>query len=363
MKFTWGGRAYDFRRYPATSNKSLQPLSAADELLLEAAAEDPARTVTIQHDRFGVLACCLHERELRFVTTFASQEKALNRNWKANGIDAPLPATCDVLATPPPSELVLTRLPKSLELMDVYLAQVTQTGATPPDRMAIGFMTRHFSPRLLEIAGKYAENVEQSKARKKARTLHLSGWKTTAAAPPIGEVKHGQHELRHHAGVFSSGRIDPATRFLLEELRVWPHELRLLDLACGNGIIGLELLRRQPTALLIATDDFSPAAASARLNFPAWQTTVLWQDDLAGIHADSIHLAACNPPFHFEYETNIEVSIGLFRETARVLRSGGRFVLVANRHLNYATHLERIFPQVKTLKEQGKFVIYECRKA
>ncbi|MGB3547626.1 MAG: methyltransferase [Saprospiraceae bacterium] len=362
MKFSRGGRAYDFRRYPATSNKSLQPLSAADELLLEAAAEDPAATVTIQHDRFGVLACCLHQRALRFVGTYSSQEKALKLNWAGNDLPAPLPAAYDVLSTPPPAELVLTRLPKSLELLEVYLAQVTQGAANPPERMVIGFMTRHFSPRLLEIAGRYAENVEQSKARKKARTLHLSGWKATATVPQVTQVKYGEHELSHYPGVFASGRIDPATRFLLEELKVWPHELRLLDPACGNGIIGLELLRRQPTALLTATDDFSPAAASARLNLPAWQTTVLCQDDLAGIPDGSIHLAACNPPFHFEYETNIEVSIGLFRETARVLRPGGRFVLVANRHLNYATHLEWIFPRVRTVKEQGKFVIYECTK-
>ena len=44
----------------------------------------------------------------------------------------------------------------------------------------------------------------------------------------------------------------------------------------------------------------------------------------------------------FEFENNIEVSIELFKEVYRCLKMGGRFVLVANKHLNYKTHLQKV---------------------
>ena len=52
----------------------------------------------------------------------------------------------------------------------------------------------------------------------------------------------------------------------------------------------------------------------------------------------------------------------LFKEVQNCLKLGGRFVLVANKHLNYATHLEQIFTEVATVNTNKKFVVYECFK-
>ncbi|MGB1284834.1 MAG: methyltransferase, partial [Polaribacter sp.] len=69
-----------------------------------------------------------------------------------------------------------------------------------------------------------------------------------------------------------------------------------------------------------------------------------------------------NPPFHFEHENNIEVALNLFSEVQNCLKLGGRFVLVANKHLNYKTHLDKLFCKTEVLAENKKFVIYECLK-
>ena len=71
-------------------------------------------------------------------------------------------------------------------------------------------------------------------------------------------------------------------------------------------------------------------------------------------------LVVSNPPFHFENETNIEVSIKLFQEVGRCLKEDGKFQLVASRHLNFNTHLIKIFADVYVIAEDEKFEIYEC---
>jgi 16S rRNA (guanine1207-N2)-methyltransferase len=56
------------------------------------------------------------------------------------------------------------------------------------------------------------------------------------------------------SGVFSPGRLDPGTRFLLEEAPAPPAGGDLLDLGCGYGPLGLVLASRAPAALVWAVD-------------------------------------------------------------------------------------------------------------
>jgi 16S rRNA G1207 methylase RsmC len=377
MQLTHQDHTYHLRRYPPTSNRSLQPVSAADELLLAACAErnpEPGR-LAVAHDRFGALATCLHAHRPLFVAGFRSQERALALNLRANDLSAEAVTIHHPLDELPPVELALLRVPKSLDLFELYLAQLTAC-AEPGAKIIAGFMTRHFTPGLLEVAGRYAGHVEQSRAHKKARLLHLRNLRT--AGPRPGELRRTVawegRTYEQYYGVFSADHIDYATQFLLAQCT--PAFLRsclpafaesedpapqLLDLACGNGVIGEYLLRMLPEARLTATDDSFLAVASAQLNLPADRATVHYADDLGALADRSIDLAVTNPPFHFGHENNIEVSLGLFRQVRRVLRPGGSFLVVANRHLNYATHLGRLFPSVETVGESEKFVVYRVK--
>ena len=376
MQFSYRNQTYRLHRYPPTSNRSLRPMSAADELLLAACAErnpDPGQ-LAIAHDRFGALATCLHMHRPLFVAGFRSQERALALNLRANDISAKAVPIYHPLAALPPVALALLRLPKSLDLFELYLAQLTAC-AEPGAEIITGFMTRHFTPRLLEIAGRYAGHVEQSRAHKKARLLHLRDLRTDGPRPADlrRTVTGPDRSYAQYYGVFSADHIDYATQFLLAQCP--PEFLRsclpaaaesgdppqLLDLACGNGVIGDHLLRMLPEARLTATDDSYLAVASARLNVPADRATVHYADDLGALADTSIDLAVTNPPFHFGHENNIEVSLELFRQVRRVLRPGGSFLVVANRHLNYATHLGRLFSSLETVGESEKFVVYRVK--
>jgi 16S rRNA (guanine1207-N2)-methyltransferase len=61
-------------------------------------------------------------------------------------------------------------------------------------------------------------------------------------------------ELETDSGVFSPGRLDPGTRFLLEAAPPPPPAGDLLDLGCGYGPVACTLASRAPGATVWAVD-------------------------------------------------------------------------------------------------------------
>ena len=61
-------------------------------------------------------------------------------------------------------------------------------------------------------------------------------------------------ELATDSGVFSPGRLDPGTRFLLEAAPYPPPDGDLLDLGCGYGPIACALAKRSPGGCVWAVD-------------------------------------------------------------------------------------------------------------
>ncbi|NDE81461.1 MAG: methyltransferase domain-containing protein, partial [Actinobacteria bacterium] len=56
------------------------------------------------------------------------------------------------------------------------------------------------------------------------------------------------------AGVFSHGRVDAGTKFLLLDAPALPTSGDLLDLGCGAGVIALTMARRRPDCRVWAVD-------------------------------------------------------------------------------------------------------------
>eukprot|EP01090_Pellita_catalonica_P012500 TRINITY_DN2734_c0_g3_i1.p1 TRINITY_DN2734_c0_g3~~TRINITY_DN2734_c0_g3_i1.p1 ORF type:complete len:227 (+),score=42.82 TRINITY_DN2734_c0_g3_i1:857-1537(+) len=224
-------------------------------------------------------------------------------------------------------------------------------------------MTKYFSVSFIKVAEQYFEEVTQSKAWKKARLLILK--------VPKKEVKHKDlintiqwksKVLQQYYGVFSSGSIDIGTQFFLENLEVKTEELKVLDVASGNGIIAYEVTEQNPQAEVTLLDDFNLAIESSKINLEEKKAEFLCDDTLEGVKQNSFDLVVSNPPFHFEYENNIEVALNLFKGVENCLKNNGRFLLVANSHLNYSTHLIKLFSSVSVLEQNKKFQIIECIK-
>ncbi|OJJ20110.1 hypothetical protein BKI52_16695 [marine bacterium AO1-C] len=355
-------KEYNIKRYDLSEDKSLRPWSAADEYLLQTFQEldtQPAQ-IGIYNDRFGFLACHLHSFNPTLVLTHKSQEKAIQANLIASNI--PLVKFIDPLsAFENQLDFALLKIPKSLGLFQLFLEQIAHNSTS--DVTVVGaFMTRHFSPRLLEIAQEYFEVVEQSRALKKARLLILKQKKETTKKEMITSLSYNGQAYKQYPGVFSSERIDYATQFLLEHLTIKETDQQVLDLGAGNGVIANEILKQQPNAEMHLMDDAHLAVASAKLNIQGDNVHHHLNNDLSIFDENTFDLIVTNPPFHFEYEINIQVPLALFKACFRYLKKGGSLQIVGNTHLNYKVHLQRIFPSVEVVAENKKFVVYKCVK-
>ncbi|MEM7655379.1 MAG: methyltransferase [Bacteroidota bacterium] len=363
MSLSFQGQPYSLKRYPSTTNRSLQAWSAADEHLLRHLEESKLSldAVAIWHDRFGALGTVLANQQPLSILTYHSQQKALQQNLQANQLTATPEQWLNPLTVLPSSiSLGLLRVPKSLDLFRLYLRQAAE--ALQADGQLIGsFMTRHFSPKLLQIAGEYFGTVEQSRAWKKSRLLLLSSPKSGTPKIPLQEVELDDDiRLQQYPGVFSAQQVDPATRMLIEHLLVREEDQDILDLGCGNGVITRAIQAQFPDRTYHLHDDSVLATESARLNLTGDKVHVHLNDSLKPFADDSLDLVVSNPPFHLGHENNIEISLRLFKEVRRVLRPEGHFQLVGNRHLNYRSHLLKLFPRVTILGETPKFLVYRC---
>jgi len=347
-------------------------LRPADRLLFdwaytEAGAEElPA--VAIYNDAQATLGTCVRAQKVQFVSDDYRHHARLLANYERNDLGS-APKNGSPLTPGTAAALNLLHVPKSLELYELYLRHVAAT-AGPETKLAAAFMTRNFTPRLLEIAAKYGATVEQSRAFKKARLLVVRDFKADEAEEmAINEMTYDGVTYQQYPGVFSAGHVDYATQFLLDQWSANPHLAELpapatiLDVGCGNGIIGDHLLGRYPDARLTAYDVSQLAVASTHMNLDRHgytdRATVLTAASLTEItEPAAFDLIVTNPPFHEGHRTDISVSTNLFLEASERLSPTGHLVVVANRHLNYLTHLRRYFDEVIVVGETEKFVVY-----
>lgn len=353
---------YNLKRFPATKNKSLQAWSAIDELLLQESQSLNLDSACIINDAFGALTCALSKSNPTVLVDRKSQLKAITQNLKLNGLGKEGLVFSNLLKVPQNAYYsVLLRIPKSLELFQLYLHQI-HSNLTEDSIVLCGFMTRNFTPGLLDIASQYFNDVEQTKAYKKARLLKLSNPKSqTPSFQLFSEVPNDLGiSLKQYAGVFSSGKIDNATRLLLQSLPDFTADDTVLDLACGNGVIGAFVRKNQPTCTIDCLDDSFLALASAKLNLPKSAGEFYWSNSIQSIKDKQYDYILCNPPFHFEHENTIEIALQLFKEAKSYLKEDGSFYIVSNKHLNYTTHLTKLYSFVTQVAERPKFEVLKC---
>jgi len=352
-------------RYPETTDRSLRAWSAADEYLIDQISDQDlsGKKIITYHDRFGYLNCQLHQNNIASVISYKSQEKAhlINLgNNKLNGKEAVFYNPLSVIDEK--FDIALMKVPKSLNLFELYLSQIVSC-IKEDGVIYCSFMTRHFTKQLLSIASNYFEDVEQTLALKKARVLVLKRKKEVESKPLINSFKINDTEvLKQYFGVFSAKEIDYATQFFIENMSIENPPQNIMDLAAGNGILAYVLQKQFPESNIHLMDDFFLAVESSKLNLQGENVHFHYNDTLKEVEENSLDLVVSNPPFHFEYETNIEISLRLFKDVTYCLKPGGHFQLVANRHLNYGAHLERMFNKVVKLAQNDKFEIYNCIK-
>lgn len=193
----------------------------------------------------------------------------------------------------------------------------------------------------------------------KARRLDLvpgqtdfSDWRQ-AAAPR--EILDGAYISA--PGVFAWDRIDQGSAKLAALL---PSDLvgRVADLGAGFGFLSKSAIAKAPgIAQLDAFEADLLAVACARANLGT-SATVHWHDVTAGIGEKIYDAAFANPPFHDSIGEDQALGLRFLEVAANALKPGGRFYLVANRHLPYEKALGTLFKRTERLFEDAAFKIY-----
>lgn len=171
----------------------------------------------------------------------------------------------------------------------------------------------------------------------------------------------------NHAGIFCAERLDVGTRFFLKHLPTRGGAVRVVDLGCGNGVLGLSAAVANPEAHLTFVDESYGAVASAEETFRAGapdgaKADFLVGDGLDDLDPGSVDLVLNNPPFHSHMATTDATARTMFAGARTALRQGGELWVVGNRHLSYHTHLRRIFGNCTTVAGDPKFVVLRAVK-
>jgi len=353
-------------RWPPTNDRSLIGYSSADRLMVQKVQEEinDGESIFIINDRFGYQSINLANKSPHTLYHLASQHDAIIRNAENHKVDQSLQPSPILTHIHKTFDYILIRIPKSNDLLELllYLANIYSNENT---KVILGFMTKYFNPTILDICSKYFENIEQSKAWKKARVItasHSIRLANKTLDHYKNNLEYNGFTYQQYYGVFSSQHIDFATSFLLENLPALNDIEKAMDLACGNGIIGKYIQEKYHPKQLVLVDDSLLATASARLNIDHENAIIEARYNLESFEDYSFDLIITNPPFHQEHDNIIDITLNLFKDSSRILIKGGVLLIVANKHLNYKTHLIEWFTSIETIKENNQFVIYQAVK-
>lgn len=363
---------FPLARYPARSREPLRAWCSADQLLLEEAARlgvSGADTLVV-NDAYGALAIPL--RACASWTDSWLSAEALRRNCK----DSPTQLLW-ATETPPGAPVILLRVPKQLSYLEYQLHQLSQHMPADCVLLAAG-MDKHLSPHTAATLERMIGPTQRHRGRKKARLFSVRRDPSLQPAPPaltqayqcdtIGDT------LVARPNVFSRRNLDAGSRLLLNYLpRLEPVE-HCIDLACGNGVLGLSALQLGRARRLTLCDESALAIASAADNaarlFPtrtanAGSTDIHLHhgDGLVGVATGRADLIVCNPPFHMDHTVDDFAGRRLIGQCGSALQSGGALLLVANRHLNYRGALHRHFSRVQQVAEDTRFNLLLARRS
>ncbi|MFY3818033.1 methyltransferase, partial [Escherichia coli] len=173
--------------------------------------------------------------------------------------------------------------------------------------------------------------------------------------------------IHNHANVFSRTGLDIGARFFMQHL---PENLEgeIVDLGCGNGVIGLTLLDKNPQAKVVFVDESPMAVASSRMNVETNMPEALDRCEfminnaLSGVEPFRFNAVLCNPPFHQQHALTDNVAWEMFHHARRCLKINGELYIVANRHLDYFHKLKKIFGNCTTIATNNKFVVLKTVK-
>jgi len=375
MTTPWG--EYALARFPEDPRDRLRAWDASDAYLLRHLAADDTPltgTVVVVGDRWGALTTALAAHRPTQITDSFLAREATRANLARAGVDTDAVRLLSTQDTPPSRiDVLLVRVTKSLALLEDQLHRLAPSLHEGTVVVGTG-MVKEIHTSTLKLFERILGPTRTSLAEQKARLIFCTPdpglvrdanpWPYRYQLPDgIGPLSG--RTVTNHAGVFCADRLDIGTRFFLEHLPRGRGGGRVVDLGCGNGVVGTAVALADPDAEVLFVDESYQAVASAEETYRAnaqGRAEFHVGDGLSGIPAGSVDLVLNNPPFHTHQATTDTTAWRMFTGARRALRPGGELWVIGNRHLGYHVKLRRLFDNSELVASDAKFVILRAVK-
>ncbi|WP_299876505.1 methyltransferase [uncultured Cocleimonas sp.] len=374
---------FQLERLPKIKNDTLRAWDAADELLIETVFTDHSNLLVtpplLANDSFGALALAFSEYSVHSWSDSFISHLATTHNLSLNQISA---SPTLISSTEEPEgiyDLVLIKIPKTLSLLEDQLCRLKPH--IHPKTVIIGAaMSKHIHTSTLKLFEKIIGTTTTSRATKKARLIYAQNDQQNNVVSPYPKTIKDESSginLQNFANVFANDHLDIGTRFFLETIKKHLNQdgeyteqaPNIIDLGCGNGILGIAAKQLISNAKISFTDESYAAIASAKINYSN-ETTDKNADDAEFVMSNSLDqfkgnapdLILCNPPFHQAHAVGDHIAWTMFKQSQQKLQNNGELWVVGNRHLAYHIKLKKLFGNCQTIASNKKFVVLVATK-
>ncbi len=279
----------------------------------------------------------------------------------------------------PPFNVITVRLPKS-KLLTLQLIWDAYSNLSAGGKVYIAGGNKEGIRSALNHAGSLFGNLEILHYEKGYRIAMAVKNEKTTTVPEVFSNPYLDHSvynkfsvntgslsymIHSRPGVFCWDRVDKGTELLISKMTIKPGET-VLDLGCGNGIIGCfaaGMTTPQGTVFLV-DNDICAVEASRRTIVSNHLTNchVLQSDCTAAVKDISFDVVVTNPPFHQAKETAYEVARQFIYDAACILKPLGRLYLVANRFLPYESWVKHAFGNIVLEYQDSRYKILSTKR-
>jgi len=169
--------------------------------------------------------------------------------------------------------------------------------------------------------------------------------------------------LSAQTGVHAAGKIDPGTKFLIEQLDFSQFSKKsLLDMGCGYGLLSVKAALAGATVTAIDDDYLAIKSTEENARTHNLDINVVHSDIDFNIDVETkFDVILMNPPFHLAKQVILDIPLAMMAAANKHLADDGVMYVVANKALPYEKELE-IWAMVKQVALNNAFKVLEVRR-
>ncbi len=402
-------QTFSLKRFPTNKfDKSLRAWDAADEYMIDYISENfdltTLQNIVIVNDSFGALTCAMSRLAPNasiqvFTDSFMSQQ-AIMQNLKGSNLDKNKVTVNSSLTlfdmNTQQLDIVLIKVPRTLAYLEYLVNEISAACNMAKDAsikpvIIGGAMVKLITSSVMKVFTRTWPETRSTLARKKSRLVFVeinANYLPVTRPPLVNQVEDNDIGvvLHNYPNVFCREQVDIGARFLLSALPVITKNQQLIiDLGCGNGILGVSLLQQadaqgmQIKVVFVDESYMAIASAKATLHNSNVSQKNKAQAEFLVSHSLSEYIKQsssatpalqaaitdaymadniiCNPPFHQQNTIIDDIAWQMFSDAKKALKLGGELRIVGNRHLDHQVKLRKIFGACKVVASDNKFVV------